>query len=126
MKEKKRRVKNLIVEQEFMDVLEQELVNAPSSWLLIKYGTYKELHYEDGIYRFFDAKKLNELRKFVFEEKKENPFYFGGKPEQAETVLYSLNHNKESKEAKERRPGYKRLNKQMIKNLAKRDNTRGY
>mgnify|MGYP000075017955 CR=1 FL=1 len=68
MKEKKRRVKNLIVEQEFMDVLEQELVNAPSSWLLIRYGTYKELHYEDSIYRFFDAKKLIDLRKDILEQ----------------------------------------------------------
>ncbi len=121
MKEKKRRVKNLIVEQEFMDVLEQELVNAPSSWLLINYEVYKELHYKDGIYRFFDAKKLIDLKRDILEPNKDF-FYFTANQEQKDIDLPPRRTPKEKKE----RPSYKKLNKQMIKNLAKRDNTRGY
>lgn len=121
MKEKKRRVKNLIVEQEFMDVLEQELVNAPSSWLLIKYGTYKELHYEDGIYRFFDAKKLIDLRKDILEPNKD---FFCFDTIQGKKDI-DLTLKQASKEKKER-PSYKKLNKKMIKSMTKKVNTRGY
>lgn len=121
MKEKKRRVKNLIVEQEFMDVLEQELVNAPSSWLLIKYGTYKELHYEDGIYRFFDAKKLIDLRKDILEIK--NDFFCFDTIQGKKDIDLTL---KQAPKEKKERPSYKKLNKKMIKSMTKKVNTRGY
>ena len=111
MKEKKRRVKNLIVEQEFMDVLEQELVNAPSSWLLIKYGTYKELHY----------KKLIDLRKDILEPNKD--FFCFDTIQGKKDIDLTL---KQAPKEKKERPSYKKLNKKMIKSMTKKVNTRGY
>lgn len=121
MKENKRRVKNILVEQEFMDILEQELLNAPSTWLLINYDNYKELHYEDSIYRFFDAKKLIDLRKVILESNKD--FFCFDTIQETKDIDLTL---KQAPKEKKERPSYKKLNKKMIKSMTKKVNTRGY
>ncbi len=121
MKEKKSIVKNLIVEQEFMDVLEQKLVNAPSNWLLIRYDAYEELHYEKRIYRFYNAKKLVDLEESLI--KNQNLFsVFTNNLEQRNIDLKQEQKSRQKNE----RPSYKKLNKQMIKSMKKKENTRGY
>lgn len=106
------KVKNLIVEDTFIEALITELIGHNISYVFIKNPVYSEIHFGENIYRFvkYDVQCINMFH-LLF-------------PGNEETDV-SLCENKQPRFKKER-PGYKKLNKRMIKMQTKRTNPFGY
>ncbi len=55
------KVKKLLVNDVFVDALVKELIDTQTSYVLIDYELYKELHIERGIYRFYSLENKESL-----------------------------------------------------------------
>lgn len=107
------KVKNLLVNKEFVDILVKELILNNESYLLIDpykqeslplLTPYKELHYKDNIYRFFEIENFK-LSNF---EKYNSAISFISDEENLNEIIINKKEKKE-------KTGYKKLNKQLIK-----------
>ena len=101
------KIKNFLIEKEYLDILVEELNSNNEDYVLIKCDFYNELHYKDNIYRFFDMDKVRII----------NPNMIEG------YEIFTINNNIKElheidsyyKKEKKEKTGYKKLNKQLIK-----------
>lgn len=94
------KVKKLLVNNDFVSILIKELIHTQTSYVMIDYDIYKELHVESGIYRFFSIEKKESVSSiFCSLENKEE----------------LSNVNVETEKEPSDSSGYRRLTKQAIK-----------
>lgn len=97
-------VKNLMVEDGFIEELITEFNENNINFLLIPYPSYQEIHFEYNskghIYRFFSF--------------------------DAKVSIVDMNVEAINGKIKKEKPGYKRLNKKMIKQQTRKANSFGY
>lgn len=109
------KVKNLLVEDTFIEALITELIDHNISYVFIKNPVYSEIHFGKNIYRFvkYDVQSIKMFHLLFPSDKAKDTFDC------------SLCENKQPRLKKEK-PGYKKLNKRMIKMQTKRTNPFGY
>ena len=91
------KVKQLLVNDVFVDEVVKELIDKQKSYVLIDYEIYKELHIESGIYRFYSLENKKSISIVLCVQEK----------------LIEL--SKASYSFKKEQPGYRKLTKQVIK-----------